>query len=93
MKFKRSLAKLRQVVRESKRQFWNSVSQRKGPPVFYIKYSEKSRATRIPPSPDSHFCLENFLSSDVALQSELFAGHFTEETAYEPLPIDYGYEV
>lgn len=88
LKYKRLSAKLHQVVRDSNRQFWDSVFRNANDLRILNKVFRKFKS-----HPYSHFCLiqKDFLIPEAAAQSELFADHASKEAIHEPLLIDYGY--
>ena len=89
-KYKRTVAKLRQVFKEAKRHFWNSgCSKAQEPRILY--HTLGNFRTRSSTSPDSHYILQkdDTLISHAYIQSEILIDHFSTGGFFEPLPLDF----
>lgn len=86
VKYKKVEAKLCQVIKNSKRQFWDSVCQNASDSDILRKTFGGIRNQPCP-SPDAHFC---FPITDANTQVEIFTDHFSGTAAHELLPLDYG---
>ena len=89
-RYKRTAAKLRQVIKEAKRHFWDLVcSKAQDPRILY--HTLRKFQTRSSTSPDSHYILQNddALISDASIQSEILVDHFSAGVSLEPLPLDF----
>lgn len=84
-------AKLRQVIRSSKRHYWNAVCQNANDSSILYKTYRKIRTRSCSPI-DAHFCLSHtdFLIPEANIQCEIFVDHFSEASDHEPLLLVYG---
>ena len=88
--YKRFTAKLRSVIKEEKRRFWDTVCREAGDPRLLQRVFQKLR-TRPQDNPDSHFCIQGNEGpiSDISAQEDLFVEAYSGGAHIEPLPIDY----
>lgn len=86
MKYKEVATKVCQVIKNAKRQFWDSVCQNASDSDILRKTFRRIR-NRPCPSPDTNSCLP---ITDANIQVEIFANHSSGAAAHELLPLDYG---
>ena len=83
-------AKVRQVIKEAKRHFWDLIcSKAQDPRTLYriLRNFQNYSFT----SPDSHDILQNDdnLISDASIQSEILSDHFRAGDALKHLPLNF----
>ena len=93
IKYKRIAAKLRQVLKDSKRNYWDTVCRRARDPTILFRTLGRLQK-RLLPCTDSHNVLieDDSITVDPVEQANTFGKAFSFGTPHEPIPLDYGGE-
>lgn len=94
IQYKRTSANFRQVIKESKQYFWDSV-RREAKDSRILHRVFRKISTRSSSPMDAHLFLQvdDKICSDAVIHTEAVADHFSGECVHEPTPFTYGSDI